>query len=309
MYSKDAKDIGIRAYLKLKSLRKTSLLLGVSKSTLHRWVANHPMTRTRNDVRKVNKHAFELIETLLKNNPFETPSKISMVIQKELGVLLGRTTVRFWIKKMGFTRKKASRFVCTSKVQEDRLTFARDYSSICDPSRVISIDESSFYFDMKPSYGYCKKSSRLRVPARPGGRSRFSLLLAVANDQVVGWELVKGSIDSLIFSQFIELLNLKGRDTVLLDNASIHTCKLAQESMLARGLTPLFLPAYTPEFQPIEHSFSVIKHNFRQLPTNDNSDHFRDVWTRLKYAISTLTSETLHNQFSVCWDRAKAFMT
>jgi transposase len=269
-------------------------------------VTYHPITCKQVEARKVNKQVQRLIETILENNPFETPQTISSFIKNELGILLGKTTVRYWMKRLGITRKKTSRFVSTSNIDEERLKFARDYSSLCHPNRVISIDESSFYFDMKPSYGYCKRSKRLRVPARPGGRTRFSLLLAVSNEQIIGWKLVKGSIDSIIFSQFIEVLDLKGRDTVLLDNASIHTCKLSQETMFVKGLTPWFLPAYTPEFQPIEHTFSTIKHYYRKLSSlkSYESDTTRFVFSHVKDAISLISAETLQNQFRICWERA-----
>ena len=37
--------------------------------------------------------------------------------------------------------------------------------NLIDPERIVSIDESSFYFDMIPSRGYCHRSSRLSIPA------------------------------------------------------------------------------------------------------------------------------------------------
>ena len=213
MYSQDAKDISVRAYLKL---RRASALLGISKSTLHRWIGNHPIARRQRDARKATHQALQLIETILSNNPFEKPALISAIIHNALGVSLGASTVRFWMKRRGMTYKKATRLTSTDTVNEKRRTFARDVSPVFDPDRVVSIDESSFYFDMKPSYGYCNRSKRL------GGRMRCSLLMAVTNDQVVGWKLVPGSINSIIFAYFMSTLDTKERDVILLDNASIH---------------------------------------------------------------------------------------
>ena len=229
MYSQDAKDLSVRAYLKLRSLRRTSALLGISKSTLHRWIGSHPIACRQRDARKATHQALQLIETILSNNPFEKPAVISALIHNALGVGLGASTVRFWMKRRGLTYKKATRLTSTDTVHEKRRAFARDVSPVFDPERVVSVDESSFYFDMKPSYGYCNRSKRLRVPARPGGRMRCSLLMAVTNDRVVGWRLVPGSINSIIFADFMSTLDTKERDVILLDNASIHKTHMVQD--------------------------------------------------------------------------------
>ena len=140
---------------------------------------------------------------------------------------------------------------------------------------------------------------------------RCSLLMAVTNDQVVGWRLVSGSINSTIFADFMSTLDTKERDVILLDNASIHKTHTVQDTMISRGLTPCFLPPYTPEFQPIEHCFSVIKNAFRRLPVTEADGALiksADMAARVETSISSLTPESLHNQFSACWRRAEAFM-
>jgi hypothetical protein len=204
------------------------------------------------------------IVDVLSSNPFDTPARIAKRIREELGISLSTSGVRFWIRRSGITRKKASRPVCTADVHDKRITFAIDYSAVYDPARVVSIDESSFYFDMKPAHGYCHRSRRLRVPSRPGGRTRWSLLMAVSNERVVGWRLEKGSINGAIFADFMSTLDTDDRDVVLMDNASIHKTSLVMDTIIGRGLTPCFLPPYTPDFQPIEHCFSVLKN--RRLP-------------------------------------------
>ena len=311
MYSRDARDICIRAYLKLRSLRQTSALLGISKSTVHRWITKHPITSRHFRARKVTTDAIKLIESILLDNPFQNPANISSLINDRLGVRLGSSTIRFWMKKQGLTRKKASRFVSTAAVHDKRVIFARDVSPLYDPERVVSIDESSFYFDMKPSRGYCNRSKRLMVPARPGGRMRCSLLMAVTNDQVIGWRLVIGSINSVIFADFMSTLETNERDVILLDNASIHKTHAVQDTMISRGLTPCFLPPYTPDFQPIEHCFSVIKNAFRHLPTTSTDEatlKYADMNLRVEKCIRTLTPTSLRNQFSACWSRAVNFL-
>jgi transposase len=178
MYSLDTRLACSRAYFKLHSLRKTADLLGISKSTIQRWVQNHPVRKKQRDTRRATRIAVTRINEILQSNPFETPKTISEIIRKELGIALATSTVRFWVKRCGLSRKKTNRRVMSDQCLTNRLEYSKRYASVYDPERVISIDESSFYFDMKPQYGYCRRSSRLVVPARPGGRMRWSLLMA-----------------------------------------------------------------------------------------------------------------------------------
>lgn len=309
MYSRDARTMAINAYRRTQSLRRVANLLGVSKSSIHRWVSSNPAIKRQHDARKATEQAIRMIRSLLDRNPFSTPATISANIRKELGLQLSDSAVRFWMKRGGFSRKKAQRGIVTDELPERRVAFVRDHGSLYDPERVVSIDESAIYFDMKPSRGYCHRSKRLFVPARPGGRMRWSLLMAVTNATVVGWSLIKGSVRSDDFARFVQDLDTAGRDVLLLDNCSIHKTRKAMEVIDDRGLTPCFLPPYTPEFQPIEHSFSVVKGVYKALSsdperpalmTPPNEQSVRD---RLKLAIGALTPSTLSAQFGACWER------
>jgi transposase len=115
--------------------------------------------------------------------------------------------------------------------------------------------------------------------------------MAVSNERVVGWRLEKGSINSVIFADFLSTLNTDSRDVMLMDNASIHKTTLVMDTIIGRGLTPCFLPPYTPDFQPIEHCFSVIKNAFRHQPgAAVDVVSTDDVVRRLEASLPTLTS-------------------
>jgi len=306
-YSEDAKAICVKAYIKLRSVRKTASLTGVSKSSVSRWVHKNPLVRRIRGAVKVTNDAIFRIESIIAKNPFERPAKIAEHIQQDMKLHLSTSTVRFWMRRRGLTFKKASRKVVSPEVDAMRARFSAENGNLIDPERIVSIDESSFYFDMIQSRGYCHRSSRLSIPARRGGRMRWSLLMAVTNDAVVGWKLVKGSIDSVLFTNFISTLDTHERDVILLDNCPIHKTNMAKDTMVSRGLMPCYLPPYSPEFQPIEHSFSVLKTAFRRTAQSTDTtsvlDMEVDVRRRLETCLPSLTPSTLRNQFDACWSR------
>jgi len=311
MYSKDCRAACVRAYIRMRSFRKTSSLLGVSKSSIQRWVSGCPIIQRQRHARKITESAVKIISDSVTNNPFDTPASISEKLRNELKLHVSSSAVRFWMKRSGITRKKAFRVVQHDDLAISRTSFAQEFTNFIDTERVVSVDESSIYFDMKPDFGYCHRSKRLNIPARRGGRVRWSLIMAVTDQRVVGWKLVQGAVNSLAFSEFMLGLQTDERDVILLDNASTHKTTVAIDAMLSRGLTPYFLPPYTPDFQPIEHCFSVLKGAFkRTLPSStakSPSDMLGDVAQRLGACMPRLTSVVLTNQFGVCRRRALAY--
>ena len=182
MYSKDARACGVTAYLKLRSFRKTAALLGISRSTLHRWVSSSPLVKRHAQPRKVTEQVLHSILARIADRPFASPAEVAAHVQQQLSVALSASCIRFWMKRRGVTRKKATRLVMRGELDAVRAAFARQETRYIDPERVLS----SFFFDMKPAFGYCARGKRLRVPAHPGGRMRWSLLMAVSNQSVGG---------------------------------------------------------------------------------------------------------------------------
>ncbi len=123
--------------------------------------------------------------------------------------------------------------------------------------------------------------------------------------------MVQGAVNSSAFADFMLGLQTDERDVILLDNASTHKTTIAIDAMLSRGMTPYFLPPYTPEFQPIEHCFSVLKGAFKRTSPSGTaktaSEMLGDVAQRLEGCMTRLTSEVLTNQFGACRRRALAF--
>ena len=105
----------------------------------------------------------------------------------------------------------------------------------------------------------------------------------------------------------ISNLDTDKRDVLLLDNASIHKTGPVMDAIVFRGLTPCFLPPYTPEFQPIEHCFSVLKARYRMLPPAADLPCGNDVAVRVRHSMLHLRPESLTNMFRACWERAGAF--
>ncbi len=58
---------------------------------------------------------------------------------------------------------------------------------------------------------------------------------------------------------------LKPGMVVIIDNARFHKSKKTVELIEAAGCRIIFLPPYSPDFNPIEHFWAAIKNSIRRL--------------------------------------------
>ena len=75
-------------------------------------------------------------------------------------------------------------------------------------------------------------------------------------------------MNSKIFETFVRSLPWKGKNLIL-DNASIHKTESVRCAIRETSSHALFIAPYTPECNPIENVFSVIKSHFRKMLVKD----------------------------------------
>jgi len=241
----------------------------VGKSTAHRWVRSHPATRTPRRSRScLLTEARQVISAYVATHPFCIAASIAEHLREQLGAAPSRSTVSRTLKKAGMTRKLPS--LSTSAASGSELADKR--TAFCSAIRgldcrdAVSIDESSFYFRMRPTLGYSARGQRLNVskPLRVR-RQRFTLVLAVSVNGIVGWEVFEGSCTSQVFARFIEQTDFGSSRVALIDNVSFHHTALVRQGFASKRIEVLYLPPYTPQWQPIEYVFSRLKRAYRQV--------------------------------------------
>ncbi len=78
---------------------------------------------------------------------------------------------------------------------------------------------------------------------------------------------VEGATDTVAFELYIERLlapSLGRGQVVVMDNLSAHKSERDRHLIAARGCQLLYLPAYSPDLNPIEQAFSKLKGMLRQ---------------------------------------------
>ncbi|MGC4107253.1 MAG: IS630 family transposase [Thermomicrobiales bacterium] len=137
-----------------------------------------------------------------------------------------------------------------------------------DPEDLVFLDETSTQTTMTRSHGRAPKGERL-VAAVPRNHGPNLTCLAALTATGVGPSLVfEGALDGAIFTQWVTeklVPALRPGQVVILDNLSVHKVKAARAAIEAAGCQLRFLPAYSPDFNPIEQIFSRLKTHLRSV--------------------------------------------
>jgi transposase len=234
------------------------------------------------------------IDAQMTRNPFLTSMELSALLFKSFNLKSSPSTCWRAIKSLNYTRKRTRVKVSrVSNTPYDMKTFSREFMK---EGRLISIDESSFYFNDAPKYGYSKRGSRLVTTLSENPRKqRISLFMAVSRDEIVGYQILYGNGSTDTFLTFLKSIQFKDNDRIVLDNVAFHKAKKVRDFLNGKHIDCLFIKPYSPEYNPIEMVFSKVKYKFRQQHLTSSDKSFE---SRIVQSLNLVTSEDLTNYFA-----------
>ena len=158
--------------------------------------------------------------------------------------------------------------VATERDEFQRALWRVTVATVVDPKKLVFVDEMGAHTSLAPIYGYSPTGERLRLPV-PRNRGRNTTLLSSMSCCGMGPSLaVEGATTARVFETYIEKVlapTLRAGQIVVMDNLSAHKPKRIRELIEEQGCELLYLPAYSPDFNPIEEAFSKIKRFLRKV--------------------------------------------
>jgi len=88
-----------------------------------------------------------------------------------------------------------------------------------------------------------------------------SLLMAISNNKIVNYLITEKNINSKIYLDFIKNSKMNNK-VIICDNVPFHKTKQVVKE-IEKNNKLIFIPPYSPEYNPIEMVFSQIKRNLR----------------------------------------------
>jgi transposase len=115
---------------------------------------------------------------------------------------------------------------------------------------------------MTRTHGRAPKGQRLRMGAPHGHWNTTTFIGALTLRGMIAPFVISGPINRIAFEAYVEKVltpELRPGDIVVMDNLSSHKGPRVREMIEAAGADLMFLPPYSPDFNPIENAFAKMK--------------------------------------------------
>ena len=166
-----------------------------------------------------------------------------------------------------------------------------------DPDRLVFIDETWASTNMARRYGRAPRGQRLRVGVPHGHWKTTTFVAGLRNSGIVAPFVLDGPINRNAFEAYVEKVlvpELRPGDIVIMDNLSSHKGPRIRQMIEAAGGSLLYLPPYSPDFNPIENAFAKLKALLRAAAERTVDA----LWTTIGSLIDRFTPDECANYFA-----------
>lgn len=124
------------------------------------------------------------------------------------------------------------------------------------------LDESGASTQMTRNYGRAPSGERVTEGTPQGHWHTVTMLAALTTRGLQAPMIIESPTDGDVFLAYLEQVlcpQLRPGQVVILDNLSAHKVAGVEQLIAATGARLLYLPPYSPDFNPIEQAWSKIK--------------------------------------------------
>ena len=166
-----------------------------------------------------------------------------------------------------------------------------------DPDRLVFIDETWASTNMARTHGRAPRGERLRAAIPHGHWLTTTFVAGLRNSGMVAPMVLDGPINGSLFQDYVEQVlvpELRPGDVVVMDNLGSHKGAGVRAAIEAAGAGLLYLPPYSPDFNPIEQAFAKLKAALRTAAKRS----LDGLWAAIDRIIDTFTPAECANYFA-----------
>jgi transposase len=133
--------------------------------------------------------------------------------------------------------------------------------------RLVFVDEMGSNTSLHELYAYSPRGERAYCSVARNRGKNTTLLSSMSLSGMGPSMVVEGGANGAVFEGYLREMLLPAlgeEDVVVMDNLSVHKSERVREMIEGVGARVLYLPPYSPDFNPIEEAFSKIKNLLRK---------------------------------------------
>ena len=131
-----------------------------------------------------------------------------------------------------------------------------------DVERYVFIDETAAATNMTRLRGRAPRGARLVDETPHGHWKSTTFVAALRSSGFTAPTVIDGALDGPLFLAYVRqqlVPTLRAGDVVVMDNLSVHKVAGVRAAIEAVGARLVYLPPYSPDFNPIEQAFAKLK--------------------------------------------------
>jgi transposase len=204
------------------------------------------------------------LQAWVQEKPDLTLDELVEKYHQDFAVRVSQSAMSRTLLRLNLVRKKKSFHASerdTAEVKQERSEY-RTMAVNLDPQKLVFIDESGSRIGMTRDYGRDLPGKRVTGdrPASYGGN--VTMIGALGLNGMRAMMTIGGSATGEVFELYVRDLlrpTLNPGDIVIMDNLSVHQVSGIRELIEGCGAKLVYLPPYSPDFNPIEECWSKLK--------------------------------------------------
>jgi transposase len=164
---------------------------------------------------------------------------------------------------------------------------------------LIFLDESGAKTNLTRLRGRPPRGKRVHAKSPHGHWQTTTMICAMRLDGSTACMTIEGATDTAVCRAYVRRVlcpTLRQGDVVIMDNLSPHKSEPTLGLLARAGAQVLFLPAYSPEFNPIEKMWSKVKASLRSAEARTRSALIEAIAA----ALESITPQDARNWFAHC---------
>jgi transposase len=162
---------------------------------------------------------------------------------------------------------------------------------------LVFVDESGCNLALTPRYGWAPRGERAVAQAPRNRGPNTTLLAALTTEGLQAPMTIEGAANTEVFLTYLDKVlcpSLHAGQTVVMDNLNVHRAAAVRPRIEACQCQLVFLPGYSPDFNPIEEAFSKLKHYLRRAKARTR-ERLEDA---IDEALQRITAQDARNWFA-----------